>query len=145
MCIFGDTGLYKCSNRTYFLGIVGCANILIVHILAIIGVWTFSAVKRLIAIYRIQFFCLHNMCVLCIFIVYINTHTYSIYLENIYMYLHVYIYIHIIYVIYKYVIYKRYIFFLIYTCMCVYLYIHNKYTQYTHIYYENKNFYFGSD
>ncbi len=39
--------------------------------------------------------------------VYINTHTYSIYLENIYMCLHVYIYIHIIYIINKYIyIYK---------------------------------------
>ncbi len=34
---------------------------------------------------------------------YKDTHTYSIYLENIYMYLHVYIYIHIIYIIYKYI------------------------------------------
>ncbi len=71
-----------------------------------------SAVKRLIAIYRIQFFvyiiyvCVvyiyYVVCVVYIYYVYINTHTYSIYLENIYMYLHVYIYIHIIYVIYKY-------------------------------------------
>ncbi len=38
-----------------------------------------------------------------IWVVYINTHTYSIYLENIYMYLHVYIYIHTIYIIYKYI------------------------------------------
>ncbi len=44
-------------------------------------------------------FCLHIMCVYC---VYINTHTYSIYFENIYMYLHVYI-IHIINIIYKYI------------------------------------------
>ncbi len=56
-----------------------------------------SAVKRLITINRIQnkSFSLHNMSV--------NTHTYSIYFENIYMYLHVYIYIHIIYIIYKYI------------------------------------------
>ncbi len=30
--------------------------------------------------------------------VYINTHTYSIYFENIYMYLHVYNYIYMIYI-----------------------------------------------
>ncbi len=45
------------------------------------------------------------MCVYCVYIynVYINTHTYSIYFENIYMYLNVYIYIHIIYIIYTYI------------------------------------------
>ncbi len=69
-----------------------------------------SAVKRLIAINRIQNkrFCLHNIyvCVYCVYLlctVYINTHTYSIYFANIYMYLHVYIYIHIKYTIYKYI------------------------------------------
>ncbi len=31
--------------------------------------------------------------------VHINTHTYSIYFENIYMYVHVYLYIHLIYII----------------------------------------------
>ncbi len=53
----------------------------------------FSAVKWLIAINHIQnkSFCLHNMCVytVCIYYVYINTHTYSMYFENIYMYLYV--------------------------------------------------------
>ncbi len=65
-----------------------------------------SAVKRLIAINRIQkTFCLHNICVWSVYIYYacINTHAYSIYFENIYMYLHVYIYIHIIYIINKYI------------------------------------------
>ncbi len=78
-----------------------------------------SAVKRLITINHIQnkSFCLHN----------IKAHTYSIYFENIYMYLHVYIYIHIIYIIYKYIQYINFLF--------LYLYIHNKYTQYTHIYF----------
>ncbi len=33
--------------------------------------------------------------------VHINTHTYSIYFENIYMYVHVYIYIHLIYIIFN--------------------------------------------
>ncbi len=47
-----------------------------------------------------------------------------------YMYLHVYIYIHMIYIIYKYFIYKRNIFFLnIYMHVCVFIYtlinIHN--------------------
>ncbi len=35
--------------------------------------------------------------------VHINTHTYSIYFENIYMYVHVYLYIHLIYIIFKYI------------------------------------------
>ncbi len=59
------------------------------------------------AINRIQNkrFCLDNICVYCVYLlcVYIKTHTYSVYLENIYMYLHVYIYIHINYIIYKYI------------------------------------------
>ncbi len=65
------------------------------------------------------------MCSVYIYYVYINTHTYSIYLENIYTYLHVYMYIHIVYIIY--LIYKRNIFFWnIYMHVCVF--IHNKYT-----------------
>ncbi len=43
------------------------------------------------------------VCSVYIYYVYINTHTYSIYLENIYMYLNVYIYINIIYNINKYI------------------------------------------
>ncbi len=35
--------------------------------------------------------------------IYINAHTYSIYSENIYVYLHVYIYINLIYIINKYI------------------------------------------
>ncbi len=44
-------------------------------------------------------FCLHNTCVSTVYIyfVYTKTHTYSIYLENIYMYVNVYIYSHIIF------------------------------------------------
>ncbi len=42
-------------------------------------------------------FCLHNMCVY-IYYGYINTHTYSLYFENIYMYIHLYSYI-----LYKYI------------------------------------------
>ncbi len=51
-----------------------------------------SAVKRLIAINRIQnkSLCLH-MCVYCVFLLCIYKDTYSIYFENIYMYVHVYI------------------------------------------------------
>ncbi len=47
----------------------------------------FSAVKRLIAINRIQYkiFSLHNICVCAVYIYYVYTHTYSIYFENIYM------------------------------------------------------------
>ncbi len=43
----------------------------------------------------------HDVCAVYIYYVYINTNTYSIYFENIYMCLHVYIYI--IYFIYKYI------------------------------------------
>ncbi len=35
--------------------------------------------------------------------VYINTHTYSVYFENIYMFFYIYIYIYIIYIISKYI------------------------------------------
>ncbi len=54
-------------------------------------------------------FCLQNICVCAVYIyyVYINTHTYSIYFENIYMYicniLYILLYINIIYILYKYV------------------------------------------
>ncbi len=46
-----------------------------------------SAVKRLIAS-KISF-CLHNKCVCTVYIYYVNikTHTYSLYFENIYMYI----------------------------------------------------------
>ncbi len=43
------------------------------------------------------------MCTLFINYVYINTHTYSIYFENIYMYIHLYIYIIIFIILYKYI------------------------------------------
>ncbi len=43
------------------------------------------------------------MCTVYIYYVYINTNTFSIYFENIYMHLLDYIYIHIIYIIYKYI------------------------------------------
>ncbi len=67
-----------------------------------------SAVKRLITINHIQYkgFCLHNICmctVLYIYYVYINTHTYSVYLKNIYIYTHIYI----LYYIFIYFIYKH--------------------------------------
>ncbi len=44
--------------------------------------------------------CVYYVYLLCI---YKDTHIYSIYFENIYMYLHVYIYIKIIYMIYEYI------------------------------------------
>ncbi len=44
--------------------------------------------------------CVYCVYVLCIYI-YKDTHTYSIYFENVYMY--VYIYINIIYILYKYI------------------------------------------
>ncbi len=97
-----------------------------------------SAVKRLIAINHIRnlSFCLHNMCVCIVHIyyVYLNTHTYSIYFENIYMYLQFILYINL-FNIFKHNIFfsNIHIYIYIYICMFVYLYIHNKYTQYTHI------------
>ncbi len=55
----------------------------------------FSAVKWLFAINRIQnkSFCLHNICVYTVYIyyVYLNAHTYSIYFENISMYMFIFI------------------------------------------------------
>ncbi len=83
-----------------------------------------SAVKRLIAS-KIKVL-VYIMCVVYIYYVYINTHTNSIFCENIYMY------IHIIYIIYKQLIYKHNIF-LKYIHACVWIYIHNKYTQHTRI------------
>ncbi len=65
------------------------------------------------------------VCAVYIYYVYINTHTYSIYFENIYVSI-------FIYLIYKHNIFLKYIH------ACVYLYIHNKYTQYTLVYYANK-------
>ncbi len=54
-----------------------------------------SAVKRLITLNRIQnkSFYLHNIsvCTVYIYYVYINTHTYSIYFENIYMYIFIFV------------------------------------------------------
>ncbi len=47
-----------------------------------------SAVKRLIAFKIKVFFTKYIMCTVFIYYVYINTHTYSIYLENIHMYAH---------------------------------------------------------
>ncbi len=69
------------------------------------------------------------MCTVFIYYVYMNIHTYSMYFENIYMYLHVYNYVHIIYYKYIYLIFKTNIFFgniYMQVCVCVYLYKHNK-------------------
>ncbi len=70
--------------------------IIIIIIVVNIKVIKMSAVKRLIAINHIQnkSFCLHNICVCSVYIcyVYINTHTYSIYFENIYMSIFKFIY-----------------------------------------------------
>ncbi len=71
-----------------------------------------SAVEQLIVINRIQNgFCLHYLyiyiyiyiCMYTLYYVCINTQTYSIYFENMFIYLHVYIDIHIINIIYKYI------------------------------------------
>ncbi len=76
----------------------------------------FSAVKQLIAS-KINVCCVYLLCI------YKHTHTYSLYLENIYMYLHVCIYIHIMYIINKYINMD----------MCIFIY-----AQHTCIYYVNK-------
>ncbi len=62
-------------------------------------------------------------------IMYIKTHTYSIYFENICMYLHIYIHIHIIYIMYA--------------CVCIYIYIRNIHSTHTYIMYTKT--YFGCD
>ncbi len=62
-----------------------------------------------------------------IYYVYINIHTQSLYLENIYMHLHVCIYIHIMYIINKYINMDECIF---------------TYGQHTCIYYVNKKLLF---
>ncbi len=88
----------------FFFDQSGSLRISVILVLLIVFI---SAVKRLIAINRIQIksFCLHNICVCTVYIyyVYTNTHTCNIYFENIYMDLHVYIYIYIIHIIYKYI------------------------------------------
>ncbi len=94
----------------------------------------FSAVKRLITINHIQnksFHCIIYVCSVYIY-VYINIHTYSIYFENIYMYLHFYIYV--IYIINKYSLYiKIKIFWNIYMHVCVFIYTLYIYTVHIHI------------
>ncbi len=55
--------------------------------------------SRLIASKINVFVYMIYVCVCCVYLLCINTHTYSIYFENIYMYLHEYIYIHVIYII----------------------------------------------
>ncbi len=74
------------------------------------GVWKtlsikilISAVKQLIASKINVFVYILYVCTVYIYYVYRKTHTYSIYFENIYMYLRVYIYIHINYIIYEYI------------------------------------------
>ncbi len=63
------------------------------------------------------------VCVVYIYYEYINTLTYSIYFENIYVYTFLYSYSYILYYIYKYLIYKQNIFFLnIYMHVCVFIY-----------------------
>ncbi len=64
-----------------------------------------SAFNRLIAINRIPNFFIYKIyvCTVYIYYVHINTHAYSIYFDDIYLYLHVYIYNHIFYLINKYI------------------------------------------
>ncbi len=86
-----------------------------------------------------MFVCIIYVYFVYIYYVYINPHTYSIYLENIYMYLHVYIYMNIIYIINKHIQYISITSFSwIYIHACVYLYIH---TNTLHIHNVNKNFF----
>ncbi len=72
------------------------------------------------------------MCTVYIYYVYINAHIYSIYLENIYMDIHLYIYILIFYIIHKYIKYNK--FFLniyIYAFIYIYIYIRNMHNIHT--------------
>ncbi len=65
------------------------------------------------------------MGVLCIFIMYIQVHTHTVYILKIFPRVSMYIYIHIIDIIYKY--YKCINFYLffkyIHACVCIYIYI----------------------
>ncbi len=64
--------------------------IIIKHIVGFLCCQTINRIQIKVFVYIIY------VCVLCIFIMsIINTHTYSIYSENIYMYIHLYIYISI--------------------------------------------------
>ncbi len=98
-----------------------------------------SAVKRLIAINRIQnkFFYIVCVCTVYIYYVYINTHTCMfIFKKNM---LRLYIkYIYTLYQLYKYIHLNTCKYFQNRCCMCVCLYIHNKYTQYTHMFCKQK-------
>ncbi len=63
------------------------------------------------------------MCNVFIYYVYINTHIYSIYFENIYMYIYIYIHAYI----YIYIIYKHNTIFLnIYMHVFIYIYIYTR-------------------
>ncbi len=65
-----------------------------------ISLLIFSAVKRLIVINLIQnkSFCLHNICVYCVYLLCIYKYTH---IENIYVYTFIYSYFYILYIIYK--------------------------------------------
>ncbi len=93
-----------------FLGFKILTRLLSSHMAGLTYYYSTSAVKRLIAINRIQnkSFCLHNICV---------------YLLCLYKYTFIYL--------------RKISYVCI--CMSVYLYRHNKDTQYRHIYYVNKN------
>ncbi len=141
LCSFFLSCLLFCAvfYFTLFYFVLGCFSFSFVYI---------SAVKWLIASKLKVFVYIIHVCVLCIY----KTHTYSIYSENIYMFIHLNIHIiysniiifYIIYLIYKQCIFLKYIHSCV--CVCIYIYIYtyihtyiyNKYTQYTHIYYVNK-------
>ncbi len=92
-----------------------------------------TAVKRLIASKIKVFFIYHTcVCIVYIYYVFINTDTYSVYFENIYVFACIH-FIHIIYIIYTYRLLNIQIYFFllkyIHACVCIC----------THIYYVNKN------
>ncbi len=100
-----------------------------------------SAVKILITINRIQnkCFCLHNICVYCVYLLCIYKYTHACISENNYVYtLNIFIYnINYMNINKDMEIFSKHI-------LYVYLYIQNKYTQNTHILCK-QNIYFVCD
>ncbi len=74
-----------------------------------------------------RFFCIIYVCVLCTFIMYINTHTQYIFWKYLLVYTFIYSYSYILYYIYIY-IHKHIFLKYIHACVCIYIYIINDVT-----------------
>ncbi len=82
-------------------------------LLSVLTVHFFSAVKRIIVINRIQnkSFCLHNICMCTVYILYINTHTHTVYIWKIFTCIYIYIFIFLYFILYINIcIYKQHFF-----------------------------------